>query len=239
MDKTTKPAFDQYANKYTEMHKASIAASGEEPSYFSAYKARYMASRNRLAASERPLSILDFGCGVGNSIPHLREAFPHADLHGTDPSSESIALAESSLAAEAEFQVTPDSGLPYPDNSFDAVLVACVLHHIAPSARLRWMRELQRVMKPSGQIFVFEHNMLNPLTVKAVKDCPFDEDAILLPRSELLGLARDAGFTQIGIRYVVFFPHALSMFRSLEPLLGWVPLGAQYVLQASGGSVSN
>ena len=96
------------------------------------------------------------------------------------------------------------------------------------------MRELQRVIKPTGQIFVFEHNMLNPLTVKAVKDCPFDEDAILLPRSELLGLARDAGFTDIRVRYVVFFPRVLAVFRPLEPFLGWVPLGAQYVLQASG-----
>lgn len=233
MSDEKKPEFDQYADKYTEMHKASIAISGEEPSYFSAYKAKYMASSNRLDASKEPLSILDFGCGVGNSIPHLRASFPNADLHGTDPSGESISLAKQSLADKAQFQVMPDAGLPYADDSFDAILVACVLHHIAPVERLRWMSELQRVMKPGGQIFVFEHNMLNPLTVKAVKDCHFDEGAILLPRSELLGLAEGAGFTDIRVRYVVFFPHALSIFRPLEPLFGWVPLGAQYVLQAS------
>lgn len=228
------PEFDRYANSYTQLHKASIAASGEEPAYFSAYKAKYMASALGPDMGDKPLAILDFGCGVGNSIPHLRASFPGAVLEGVDPSGESIEVARQALSEAARFQVMANSGLPYPDNSFDAVLVACVLHHIAPGERLRWMRELQRVVKPKGQIFVFEHNMLNPLTVKAVKDCPFDEDAILLPRSELFGLARDAGFTDIRVRYVVFFPHALSVFRPLEPLLGWVPLGAQYVLQASG-----
>lgn len=233
MSNSEKPEFDRYADKYTELHQASIVASGEEPSFFSAYKAKYMAARVRANPAEPPLLILDFGCGIGNSIPHLREAFPEAELFGTDPSGESIRLAQESLSAVASFQVAPESGLPYASDSFDAVLVACVFHHIPPDARLRWMAELRRVIKPGGQIFVFEHNVLNPLTVKAVNECPFDEDAILLPRAELLKLARDAGFADIHARYVVFFPHALAALRPLESLLGWLPLGAQYVVQAS------
>ena len=233
MNNPEKPEFDRYADKYTELHQASIEASGEEPAFFSEYKAKYMASKVQSNPSRQPLSILDFGCGIGNSIPHLRHAFPEAKLFGTDPSSESIRLAKESLSQFAAFEIAADSGLPYMDSSFDAVLVACVLHHISPEARLHWMRELRRVMRPGAQIFVFEHNILNPLTVKAVNDCPFDEDAILLPRAELLKLARDAGFSDIRVRYVVFFPRALSVFRPLEPFMGWIPFGAQYVLQAS------
>jgi len=71
------------------------------------------------------------------------------------------------------------------------------------------------------------------LTIKAVKDCPFDEDAILLPRRELTSLVSRSGFQKVRARYVVFFPRALSALRPVEPALGWVPLGAQYVVHAT------
>ena len=234
MNDTGKPEFDRYAASYNALHTASIKASGEEPAYFAAYKARYMA--RRLAVDATPIVapvILDFGCGVGNSIGHLHAAFPAAALHGADLSSASIALARTAYGQTASFSVIEDTRLTYPDAAFDAVFVACVFHHIAPTQRLHWMQELRRVLRPGGQIFVFEHNLLNPLTVKSVRDCPFDEDAILLPRHELLGLARQAGFGNVNAQYIVFFPHALAALRPLEPWLGWLPLGAQYVVHAT------
>jgi len=222
--------FDQYADSYTDLHRSSIAASGEEPAYFSAYKADYMAARG---SSDRSIgSILDFGCGVGNSIPHLRAAFPSATIHGCDPSGESIAVAESKFGNVAQFNAVASSMLPYPDGAFDLVLVACVLHHIPVLERQAWMSEIHRVTRPGGRVFVFEHNMLNPVTRKVVRDCPFDEDAVFLPRKEVLGLARGSGFSSVVARYVVFFPRPLAALRGLEPMLGWLPLGAQYVVMA-------
>lgn len=233
MNAPRKPEFDRYAASYGALHAASIKASGEEPSYFAAYKARYMA--RRLAADARPVAapaILDFGCGVGTSIGYLHAAMPAATLHGTDLSGASIALAKAAHDGIATFTTIEDSRLAYADAAFDVVFVACVFHHIAPAQRPHWMQELHRVLRPGGQLFVFEHNLLNPLTVKSVRDCPFDEDAILLPRHELLGLARQAGFAGVDARYIVFFPHALAALRPLEPWLGWLPLGAQYVVHA-------
>lgn len=234
MNNTRKPEFDRYAATYSTLHAASIKASGEEPAYFAAYKTKYMA--RRLAADARPIpapAILDFGCGVGNSIGHLLTAFPTASLHGADLSSESIALAEAAHGQVATFSVIEDTRLDCADAAFDVVFVACVFHHITPAQRAQWMQELRRVLQPGGQIFVFEHNMLNPLTLKSVRDCPFDEDAILLPRRELLGLVRDAGFASVDAQYIVFFPHVLAALRPLEPRLGWLPLGAQYVVHAT------
>lgn len=233
MNNTGTPEFDRYADRYTDLHRASIRASGEEPSYFSRYKARYMAAALARGKATRPLDVLDFGCGVGNSIPHLRDAFPNAHLHGVDPSGESVQLAAQAHADKADFRVNDGDRLPYADACFDLVQVACVLHHIHPQQRQGWIGEIRRVLKPGGEIFVFEHNVLNPLTVKAVHDCPFDEDAILLPRREALGLVRVAGFTHVRARYIVFFPAVLSLLRPLEPWLGLVPLGAQYVVRAT------
>jgi ubiquinone/menaquinone biosynthesis C-methylase UbiE len=233
MNKTDAPQFDRYAERYTEMHRASIRSSGEEPSYFSRYKAQYMASRLGAERTVRTMEVLDFGCGVGNSIPHLREAFPQARLHGTDQSGESVRLAGIVHAGEASIRANDDDRLPYDNNSFDLVHVACVFHHIPPGQRQLWMREIHRVLKPGGEVFLFEHNPLNPLTIKAVRDCPFDEDAILLPKSESLELVRAAKFTDLCARYIVFFPAALALFRPFEPWLGLIPLGAQYVVRAT------
>ncbi|MHB1271815.1 MAG: class I SAM-dependent methyltransferase [Rhodanobacter sp.] len=191
-----------------------------------------MAARLGAMACDAPPNLLDFGCGIGNSIRPLRHAFPGAQLHGADPSGESILLAIESHAHEATFRTIDDAALPYPDDSFDIVQAACVFHHIRPDERSAWMREIGRVLKPGGSVFVFEHNVLNPLTVKAVNDCPFDEDAVLLPRRELLRLAHAAGFRDVRARYIVFFPRQLAFLRPLEPRMGWIPFGAQYVVHA-------
>lgn len=219
--------FDRYAHSYRDLHRASIRASGEEPDYFAAYKIAYMASRMGGKVAAQPLNILDFGCGVGASIPHLAEMFPLAKVHGLDVSSESIDLAEASNP-QAVLDVINETQLPLADGSMDVAMAACVYHHIAPIERQRWTRELRRVLKPGGYIFIFEHNPLNPLTQKVVRDCPFDDDAILLPRSESLTLLRDSGFDDITVNYIVFFPRVLAFLRPLEKLLVKLPLGAQY-----------
>jgi SAM-dependent methyltransferase len=230
MSGSDKPEFDKYAEEYTNLHRTSIELSGEDPAYFSAYKAKYMAKRLGEMEPHRQRSILDFGCGVGNSISHLKESFPDATLYGADLSGESVKLAHDSHAHEATFDVIENGRIPFPDDSFDVVMAACVFHHIPLNERGHWIDEIRRVLKPGGHMFVFEHNVLNPLTVKTVRDCPFDEDAVLLPRSELMKLAGDGGFQRTTCRYIVFFPHALGYLRPLEDAMGWIPFGAQYVV---------
>lgn len=224
--------FDRYAGSYTSLHRDSIKASGEEPAYFARYKTRYMARVLGAERAARALRVLDFGCGIGNATAHLRAAFPRASLRGVDPSAESIRIASERAGDDAEFRVSGEQGIPYADGQFDLIQAACVFHHIPPPQRPHWMQELRRVLAPGGRLFVFEHNVLNPLTRKAVRDCPFDADAILLPRHELLDLAGGAGFPGVSARYIVFFPAALAGLRWLEPSLGHVPLGAQYVVHA-------
>jgi hypothetical protein len=56
-----------------------------------------------------------------------------------------------------------------------------------------------------------------------------------LPRSELLSLAQHAHFNDVRCRYIVFFPHLLAFLRPLEPSMGWIPFGAQYVVHGIAG----
>lgn len=228
MNNPNDPHFDQYAHDYHDLHKSSISVSGEEPEYFAAYKVSYMAERLGSEIAHEPLSLMDFGCGIGNSLPHLRHYFPNAKLHGVDVSGESIEMARSKNP-DVQFDLVADGKLMLPDRSIDVAMAACVYHHISPADRLMWTSEIHRVLKPGGQLFIFEHNPLNPLTQKVVRDCPFDDNAILLGRQESLKLLANSGFDQQHVSYIVFFPKFLSLLRPLERLLGWLPLGAQYV----------
>jgi SAM-dependent methyltransferase len=142
---------------------------------------------------------------------------------GYDPSARSLDVARE-RAAGATFYTTPES---IPDAAFDAAVLSGVLHHVAPAARLELVRAAVAKLKPGGRLFVFEHNPYNPLTAKAVRDCPFDDDAILLPPREARALLRGAELSSVRQDYVLFFPKVLERLRPYEKLLRAFPLGAQ------------
>jgi hypothetical protein len=89
------------------------------------------------------------------------------------------------------------------------------------------LHRVTQKLAPGGRLFVFEHNPYNPLTVQAVRACPFDDDAVLLPPGEVRALLASAGLGAVQQRFVLFFPRALARLRPLEPWLAWCPLGAQ------------
>jgi len=42
--------------------------------------------------------------------------------------------------------------MPYPDQSFDTVLLISILEHLQPQEQLQAFREIWRVLKPGGQV---------------------------------------------------------------------------------------
>lgn len=227
--------FDRYAKDYRDLHAESVRISGEAPDYFARYKVREVARLSAFARIDNAEpEILDFGCGVGGTIPHFFELFQGARLHGADVSEESLALAKDRHADIAKFTCFDGDRLPYPDASFDIVFTSCVFHHIEPDRWSASMRDILRVLRPGGEFFFFEHNPWNPLTRKVVRECPFDEHAVLLSARRATTLIRDAGFSRARTRYTVFFPRSLAALRPAERFLGALPIGAQYFIQAHG-----
>jgi SAM-dependent methyltransferase len=221
--------FDKFAHEYAELHRANVAASGEDPEYFAEYKIRDL--RDLYDENGRgglPGRILDFGAGIGGSVAHVRRHFPAAQLTCVDVSVASLRIAAQRFPGEAGFVAFDGSRLPFADGSFDCVFSACVFHHIEPALHVGLLAELRRVLRPGGLIMVFEHNPLNPLTVQAVRTCPFDENAILMRAATLKRRLLDAGFAGATARYRLFFPRALRLLRPLERFMKWLPLGAQY-----------
>lgn len=224
--------FDGFADEYYEQHRTNIAITGETPEYFAEYKIRVL-SQLAQELSVDAARILDFGSGIGNSIPHFRRLFPKAHLTCADVSQRSLDLAESRFSGVAHNVLIGGERISANDNSFDLTFSACVFHHIPHEEHVHWLSELHRVTRPGGMLAIFEHNPLNPLTVRAVNTCPFDANARLIRAGKFAASYREAGWRRPRVRYHLFFPRALSMLRPFERHLSFVAFGAQYSLAAT------
>jgi len=220
--------FDKFAEEYQAIHKENIKASGESPEFFAEYKIKDTAAlAKKYFITQRP-AILDFGAGVGNSIPHFRKYFKDARLTCLDVSEKSLELARERFPSQAIYKRFDGNTLPFESATFDIVFTACVFHHIPAKEHVRLLKQLFTVLRPGGIIVVFEHNPYNPLTVRAVNDCAFDENAVLISPRYLRKSMYEAGMLTLKHRYRIFFPRFLRIFRPIEIFLGWLPLGAQY-----------
>lgn len=219
--------FDKFADEYKKMHSANIRASGEAPEYFARYKVQDV-SKLLGGQDVRKLNILDFGAGVGTSVPYFREYFPDSKITCLDVSNKSLDIGRKLHASKADFIAFDGQTIPFPDGTFDLVFAACVFHHIPHEQHPQILRELWRVTNKDGQCVIFEHNPYNPLTVRAVNTCPFDENAVLIKAADLRRRLESAGFENVAHRFRIFFPRGLRFFRFIEPHLAWLPLGAQY-----------
>jgi len=227
--------FDKFADEYRSLHAANIKLSGEDPEYFAEYKIVDIAAelgRDGIVARH----VLDFGAGVGYSVPFFARHMPATRVTCLDVSRKSLEVGAARHGAAAEFVHFDGRGIPYPDGTFEAALASCVFHHIPHEEHVSLLEEIRRVLKPGGKLFVFEHNPLNPLTRHAVNTCEFDEHAKLVPATTMRRRAREAGFAAADVRYRIFFPHALRGLRPLEAKLTWLPAGAQYYVAARKAS---
>jgi SAM-dependent methyltransferase len=226
--------FDKFASEYRTIHAANIKFSGEEPEYFAEYKIIDIAAELASVHGSVPPhpTVLDFGAGVGYSVPFFRQHLPGASITCLDVSKKSLEVGAAKHGSDARFTHFDGAQIPYADDWFDVGLASCVFHHIPHTEHVALLGELKRVLKPNGLLFVFEHNPLNPLTRHAVNTCEFDENAELIPAPTMRGRVRAAGFAAARCKYRIFFPHALRGLRPLEAQLTWLPFGAQYYVVA-------
>jgi hypothetical protein len=76
---------------------------------------------------------------------------------------------------------------------------------------------------------IVEHNPLNPLTRPAVRRCSFDADAVLLRAGTIARLLRGAGASEVKTEFFLTLPTRHRLARGIEPVLGRLPFGAQYL----------
>jgi ubiquinone/menaquinone biosynthesis C-methylase UbiE len=105
--------------------------------------------------------ILDVGCGVGAFVRRLREFSPH--VYGFDVDRESVVRGAEALPGLA---LAVGEQLPYPDATFDVVLMHEVLEHVDDDRAT--LREVGRVLAPGGKAVIFCPNRLYPFETHGI-----------------------------------------------------------------------
>lgn len=223
--------FDRFADEYHALHAQNIGITGETPAYFAEYKIRDVFNETRKTDKmNENLKILDFGSGVGSSIPFWRHYFPGCHLVCADVSPRSLDIANDRFGEAADYVLFEGPRLPLKSQVFDIAFSACVFHHIPQAEHLQLLQEIRRVLAKGAPLYLYEHNPLNPLTLRAVNTCPFDQNAVLIPPWTMRREFQNAGFHDVALGFRIFFPRILRHLRFLEPHLGFMPLGAQYCI---------
>ena len=118
---------------------------------------RALIRRIKAVGGDRPIQILDVGCGTGFFAERLRAALPEARVWGVD-------LVAGMLAQGAERwrqhagAVQPVQGdserLPFAEGSFDFVTCANCFHHYPRQDRA--VAEMRRVLWPGGRLMLID-----------------------------------------------------------------------------------
>jgi len=219
---------DIVADSYDDGLKNALSEYGaEDISVFAKYKVKIMASR----LSGHPENILEFGCGIGRNNVYMRESFPASNIFGCDISERSIEIARKNNS-DVEYNVisTPEELVGAYKGRIDCIFVANVFHHVPFDKHKEWVDALHEILSEGGDIFIFEHNPYNPIVrrIFEVNDTPFG--ASMVNPSYCSGLLKDAGFSEIKKRYTLFFMRRNNLFETVERMLFWLPLGAQYYI---------
>lgn len=88
------------------------------------------------------------------------------------------------------------------------------------------------MLRKDGILVIYEHNPINPLTVRAVNTCPLDENAKLIKAGVMKRKLQDAGWREVNVAYKLFFPGFFRSFRWMERYLIKVFFGAQWRIVA-------
>ena len=159
---------------------------------------------------------IDFGCGIGSNTMLLATVVGQSGhVTGVDISEEFLAHArqraiDSHLSHQLDFQKASMYNLPFDDNSFDwAWSMDCAGY--APGDKQSVFREMARIVKPGGEVFVagWTSQQLLPgypfleakLNTTADGIAPFAENDP--PDSHFLrtsGLLKSAGFKECNAR---------------------------------------
>jgi len=103
--------------------------------------------------------ILDFGCGCGRTLVHLRSLAPLAQIDGTDIDAEAIEWCKKNLQF-ATFRLSKERPpIDYAANTFDFIYGISVFTHLDEEYQFIWLEELRRIAKPGAILLLTVHGL--------------------------------------------------------------------------------
>ncbi len=130
---------------------------------------RFAPMRQKLWSQIPDGEVLEVGVGTGKNFPYHPAEIKVTGIDLSDGMLEQARRRAEKLDKSIELKQMDAQHLDFPDNSFDAAVATFVFCSV-PDA-VRGLRELSRVVKPEGRIFLLEHVRINrPEAVGKVMD---------------------------------------------------------------------
>ena len=153
-------------------------------------------------------AVLEVGCGIGNHLMQLANAFPNARIAGVDIDVDGLAAARANLRkAGLESRVEVHEGdiasVAKPE-SFDAAVMIEVLHEIVPALRAGIIGACAKVLRRGGWLVIIDETYPATLAEMRQKDFLFPVQTgfeelmwgnVIPTREEQQNLLRNAGFS--------------------------------------------
>ncbi len=105
------------------------------------------------------LDVLEWGCGPGRLLRHMKSLLPGRDLTltGSDYNEESIEWCRANLSGITFVRNELAPPLPFEDGRFDVVYCFSVFTHLSEAMQLAWASEAHRVLRPGGVFICTTH----------------------------------------------------------------------------------
>ena len=153
---------------------------------------------------------VDIGCGNGAFTELLFDRTSPAHIDGIDPSPGQLAFAETRLRGhKVAFHQGSATQLPFPDDSFDAAVMALVIFFVPQPEK--GVAEMVRVTRPGGSVAAYAWDIPGggfPTEPMREAMSAFGIEPLRPPRAEvstipaLQGLWADAGLDNIATRSI-------------------------------------
>jgi len=156
--------------------------------------------------------ILDWGCGPGRTIRHFPQLIPNCQIYGTDYNPKYINWCKSNLKG-IDFKL---NGLKPPidfeDNFFDVIYGISIFTHLSESNHYEWAKELMRVLKPGGILYITLHGLpfREKLSDQEQKD--FDNGKLVFSTKTKEGHRTFVAFQPESFVRELFAEHEISEF---------------------------
>lgn len=185
--------------------------------------------------------ILDMGCGYGTTTNYLKQK--GLDSVGIDYSNEAIDAAKKRFP-NGNYQFANAERMPYPDQTFDVIILRDALHHFVGEADFdKVKQEIIRVSKPHATMIFFDPN-INPILKLMRKiskhndeECDYETANVMMEEmgfqinhksfNTLFSLPLSGGY--VGLNFVpnipILYKFILAIERGSEIIVNAIGLG--------------
>jgi SAM-dependent methyltransferase len=156
-------ALEEFSQPLPPPHLRALVSGTEDAEVFTELGKRgFEAIHDLLVANRVKIadlgSILDFGCGVGRVIRYWRK-WPSLRVQGTDINPLLIDWCKENLLFAKFSTNTLFPTLDFPNQSFGLIYALSVFTHLPVEAQVPWWRELLRMLKPGGYLYITLHGL--------------------------------------------------------------------------------